>query len=184
MDDIKRPGCCPDKDIWEALPGHLRRWERFCIVLKPPYADIGVFNPKIKYISEKHNFEYDSVITDDFNFNRLPDKQYGTIFCFEMVEHFQNPLFFMNELKRILDKDGRIYVSMPGRPQFLWTKYHFYEMTPKRFNKWILVPLDLMIVRKKMLRTYRKKWWFHFKGFRPLLRIYYDYTWIYEIKHN
>lgn len=74
-------------------------------------------------------------------------------------------------------------LSAPGRPKILWGEYHFREYTPAELQKWILNPLGLQIVRKKRVRI-DHHWSFYFKGIRPFLRLFYGFTWIYEIKKN
>ncbi len=187
MNDPRKPGHCPDKDIWGFSSKYFRNMVKFINGFKEPCVDIGKYNSKIKYISEQCHVNIKQIEVEDFNFDEFPSDLHGkckTIICFEMLEHMQNPLFFMKQMKSILSEDGSIFLSMPGRPEILRTKYHFVELTPKRFLKWILIPMDMQIIRYKKLRIVRKAWWFYFKGFRPLLRIYYDFTWIYEIKHK
>ena len=155
---------------------------RFIGSVRDPCCDIGKINKKSIYLRKCLGVDIKQVEADDFNFEKLKGK-YNTILCFEVLEHLQNPLWFMNELKNILSHDGTIYLSSPGRPKILWTKYHYNELTPSRFNKWILDPLDMKIVRRTKLRPTHSLW-FYLSGFRPLLRIFLNYTNLYEIKVN
>jgi SAM-dependent methyltransferase len=133
-------------------------------------CDIGNSNPKMEYLKEIFDINLEQVTVNDFNFDVFPDKQYDVIFCFEILEHLQNPLFFMTQIKKMMKDNGTLYLSMPSNPRFMWATFHFFEMSKKHFEKWILVPLDLKIVR------HRK--WNHSAdrkamliGIRPLIRM-------------
>jgi len=134
-------------------------------------ADIGPENPKIRLIGEKLGFVATPIVVDDFNFDKLPHgKKFDVIFCLEVLEHLQNPLFFMKELKDLLNDDGTIYLSMPSNPKFMWAEFHFYEMKRKHFEKWIVIPLGLKIVKHKRF-NYVTDWRSVFIGIRPLIKI-------------
>lgn len=132
--------------------------------------DMGEYNPRVKYISEQMKLCIHTIDSFDFNWHVIDTGKCKTIFAFEIVEHLQNPLFFMNELKKALRKDGSIYLIIPCNPRWLWHEMHFFEMDRKHFEKWILKPLSLEIVR------YKKIWFFpswkaYLIGIRPLLRL-------------
>jgi len=144
-------------------------------------AEIGKENIKMNYIKNYLGIKITQVDAQDFNFNILKGS-YDTIFCFEILEHLQNPLWFMAQLKSILKHRGIIYLSMPCRPKLFWSKYHFFEMHPKHFQKWILNPLDLKIIKKKKIFFSFDGIGWHLIGIRPLLRLFYNYTIIYKIQ--
>ena len=132
--------------------------------------DIGEYNPRIKYIAEKMNLEIKTIDKNDFNWDKIKERDCKRIFAFEMFEHVQNPLFFMNELKKAVSNDGYIYVLLPCNPRWLWHERHFFEMNRKHFEKWILNPLDLRIVRYKKI-WHVASWKAYLIGFRPLWRV-------------
>lgn len=80
--------------------------------LRGDIADCGENNPLKKVIEERFNLEIDS-LNWDFNWTMHFNKKYDVILCFEVLEHIMNPLLFLNELKKILKKDGVIYLSTP-----------------------------------------------------------------------
>jgi SAM-dependent methyltransferase len=134
-------------------------------------GDVGPDNHKINLIGEKLGFVANQIVADDFNFDKLSSEQkFDIIFCLEVVEHLQNPLFFMRELKNIIKDTGIIYLSLPSNPRFMWAEYHFYEMSKKHFEKWILTPLNLKIVKYKRF-NFVADWRAIFIGVRPLLKI-------------
>ena len=157
-----------------------RSMVKFIDTRDPNYADIGELNSKMEYIKKELNISVKQ-IDYDFNFDYMAG-HFNTIFCFEVLEYLQNPLFFMNQIKKILNDNGTLYLSSPSRPRFLWTKHHFFEMDRKHLYKWILEPLDFKIVRKKKIRI-NHHWTFYLSGFRLFFRIFFNYTNIYEIKH-
>lgn len=171
----KYPGKSPiDKKAYE---WHINRMLKFMGELDTDksYADIGINNKKIEYIKQKTCIFVVQINSVDFNFAKLSG-QFDVIFCFELLEHLQNPLWFMKQLKSILNDNGMIYLTMPNN--LIWSPYHFFEMSPRHFSKWILIPLDLKIVKYKRLKA---PVIFRF-GIRPLIRFLLNSTYIYKIK--
>jgi SAM-dependent methyltransferase len=177
--DIKTPGYCQEKDIWGFHKSFFDSYADF-IKIRGRCVDIGVKNAKMEYIKDELLLNVGYLSVKDFNFDKLTGS-YDTIFCFETLEHIQNPLFFMREMKSMLRDDGTIYLSLPGRAKIFWTKHHFREYNKKDLQKWILIPLGLEIIRSRRIRI-PKKYISYFKGIRPLLRIFVDFTNLYEIK--
>jgi len=145
--------------------------------------DIGEYNPRVKYISERMNLTVKTIDSEDFNWDKIKERQCKTIFAFEIVEHLQNPLFFMNELKKAIAKDGSIYVIIPCNPRWMWHCMHFFEMDRKHFEKWILNPLKLKIVRYKKI-IFIASWKTYLIGFRPLMRLLFGKTTIKNFIRN
>jgi len=176
------PGICTKEAIMYIDKRIFRKTSEFINNLKGKIADIGCINAKSLYISKSFNVNIDQ-IDCDFNFDVLPVNKYDIIFCLEVLEHLQNPLFFMKNLKLMLRENGIIYLSTPGRPQILWTKHHFFEMNEKHLTKWILEPLGLKIIKRKKIML-RRPFWTYSTGIRPLLRFFLSYTTIYKINHG
>jgi len=147
-------------------------------------ADIGPVNVKSKYVYRWFNIpmvDQYQIDVSDFDFDHIFYAYYDTIFCFEILEHLTNPKFFMEQLSELLLFDGTIFLSTPARPKILWDKHHFNEISSKRLEKWILKPLGLRIIRKQRIRP-THSWLFYLSGFRPFLRLFFNYSIIYEIK--
>ena len=174
-----KPGYETTKHLWSPNPEILKKFADKHIV---PFLkeggikkddvcyDIGEFNPRIKYTVNSMGLDIYTIDYDDFNWDKIAERQCGIVFASEIVEHLQNPLFFMNELKKILAKDGSIYILIPCNPRFLWHEMHFFEMDRKHFEKWILAPLGLKIVRYKKI-YFIASWRTYLIGFRPLWRV-------------
>lgn len=149
-------------------------------------ADVGCKNPKMEYIKKRLGLKVIQIDDKDFNFSDFGERhhrQFDTVFCFEVIEHVQNALSFMQQVQYLIKPYGVIYLSTPGRLKILWTKHHFHEMPPARIDKWIFKPLGLKIIRKKRIWVEHSPF-FYFKGFRPLLRLFLNYTWIYELRND
>lgn len=136
-------------------------------------ADIGPRNPKIDLLHVRANATIQQIMTEDFNWDTLHG-QYNTVFCFEVLEHVQNPLWFMRQLRDLLAPDGRLYLTTPSNPHWLWYPFHFHEMNRQHLEKWILTPLDMHIVRHTRF-NFANDWKAAFIGLRPLLRAIRDW---------
>lgn len=183
--DIKKPGYETTKQLWSPNPKNVEKFVDKHIIpfLKESVFsatggiksgelcyDIGEYNPRIEYLAQRMDLKINTIDADDFNWCKLKERQCDRIFAFEIVEHLQNPLFFMNELKKAISKYGSIYVIIPCNPRWLWHEMHFFEMNKKHFEKWILKPLELRIVRYKKI-IFVTSWRVYLIGFRPLIRL-------------
>lgn len=175
----KKPGYETTKQLWSPNPKYLKKFVDNHII---PFLtesgikegdlcyDIGEYNPRVEYIAERMRLKILTIDSDDFNWDKLVKRQCDRIFAFEIVEHLQNPLFFMKELKKALSKDGSIYIIIPCNPRWLWHEMHFFEMDRKHFEKWILKPLDLNVERYKKIYFF-PPWRTYLIGFRPLIKV-------------
>lgn len=155
---------------------------KFINALHPRVADMGCLNPKSAYIGIFFSVNIEQ-IDADFNFWTPPQgyrNAFDFVLCLEVLEHLQNPLLFMQGIKEILKPGGVIYLSTLAFPRFLWTEYHFFEMSKKHLTKWIFSPLELKIVDYKRLRI-GQPWYFYFSGARPFLRIFFNHIFIYKL---
>ncbi len=149
------------------------------------FADIGVRNKKVEIIERELRVTFTQLIADDFNFDRPKAEnneiKFDVITCFEIIEHLQNPLFFMKQLSDMLQPGGIIYLSTPSRPKMFWPDFHFNEMNEKHLNKWIFSQAGLEISNKGRLRIHMPSW-MYFTGIRPFLRLFINYTNIYQLE--
>lgn len=134
-------------------------------------ADISPDNQKIQELSEIKGFRYKSIYGIDYNFDKIKGK-YDTIFCFEVLEHLQNPLMLMKNIVDSLNPNGIVYVSLPSRPKMLWPDFHYNEIPRDRLNKWIFQPLGLRIEKEKFIKVRPKLRVKLFIGFRPIIRLF------------
>lgn len=78
-------------------------------------GDMGEPNEIAAWVAEA----YDSINHTDFNKEIKPAQKYDTVFCFEVIEHLLNPLFFMEQIrKKCLNKGGVVYLSTPVANRF------------------------------------------------------------------
>jgi len=195
-----KPGYCHDIDIEPETRGHRKRARQIADFVHPrpsdSVADIGKKNTKSELLKKYLDIEIDQVYADDFNFDTFQTaKKYDVVFCFEVLEHLQNPLWFLKQVKGLIKDDGIIYLSTPYRIEYLWSELHFHEMSHTRIQRWLLSPLGLKILRKKRMR-YIKEYRQFLIGIRPIFRllttfnfapilnIFFTYTFIYEIRHE
>lgn len=174
-----KPGYLTKKELWGGNQRIFRRYMKrilpfFQIHPQARCLDIGEPNPQIQHISNEHGVDIWSTDSTDFNFDQLTDHtnlgSWDVIFALGIVEHLQNPLFLLRELRYLLKDDGSLYLIIPCNPRWLWTPHHYHEMGRKRLEKWLLAPLHLEVVR------YRKLWFVMdwrsiFIGIRPLMRV-------------
>lgn len=171
--DVNKPGYETTKQLWSPNPKYLKKFVDKHII---PFLDIkegascvdmGERNPRMEYIEKQLDIKVSTINKRDFNFAIL-DRKSDVTFALEIVEHLQNPLWFMRELKKMTD--GSIYVLIPCNPKWLWHEMHFFEMNRKHFEKWILKPLELKIVRYKKI-YFIANWRVYLIGLRPLIRV-------------
>ena len=184
--DVKKPGYETIEELWSSNPKYLKKFVDRKII---PFLDIkdgahcfdmGEKNPRMEYMRKRLDLDVLQVYGEDFNFSRLDwvIHDANVVFAFEVIEHLQNPLWFMRELKKLTD--GSIYVIIPCNPWWLWHEKHFFEMDRKHFEKWILKPLDLKIVRYKKI-IFIAAWRKYLIGFRPLARVLTGKTTIHDM---
>ena len=179
-------GHIPNHELEEYYPAYFEKLVKFIgqanIKEGATYADIGLKNAKMEYIKSRLNIEVDQVAGKDFNY-LFQEKPYDVIFCLETLEHIANQLTLIQSLKAMMKKDGVIILSSPARPLFLWTRYHYHEVSPDRLERWLLEPTGLKIVRRKKIRI-PHSFGFYFKGFRAFMRLFYNFTQVYEIRQS
>ena len=146
--------------------------------IKPPVGDMGERNPLIDFLEEKLDISASSIDNIDFDYHMIEGK-YGTIFCFDILEHLFNPLFALENIKKSLLPNGIIYISIPYRPHFMWTEHHFHEMDDKR-RKWLFDRAGLQIVKHKKVPL-RGRFVEHLRGIRPLIRYFHKSLRLYKL---
>lgn len=175
MDIKRKPGYETTEQLWSSNPVYIKKFVDkkiipFLFVNRGDYCfDLGEKNPRMEYMRKAMDIEIVQIDSSDFNFDILPYESADAVFAFEVIEHLQNPLWFMKQLKRLIDS-GCIYVIMPENPKWLWHEMHFMEMNRKHFERWILNPLDLRINRHKKI-IFIGSWKKYLIGFRPLYRL-------------
>jgi len=177
-DDPLRPGYNNEGEMWQAKPSRVKRYMSGKVIpflnLTPDMicVDMGESNPRMEYMkSQLPGIRIDQCTVNDFNFDQVDiGTKYDAIFAFDIFEHIQNGLFFMYQMKRLLKDGGSIYVNVPENSYWLWARKHYFEMRRKRFEKWIVIPLGMKIVRQKHI-IFFADWRAIFIGIRPLVKV-------------
>jgi hypothetical protein len=170
-----KPGFNDTSELWDLNMKRLNRFVKeiilfFNINLHQKCVDIGESNPKMELIKHKLKIKVDQLVVNDLNFDKLQHfDKYDIIFALDIIEHLQNPLWFVNELKNILNDNGSIYVMMPCNRRWLWMEGHYFELDKKHFDKWIIKPLGLKIVKYKLI-CFIMDWRSILIGIRPLIK--------------
>ncbi len=106
--------------------------------------------------------------------------RYDVVTCFEVLEHLFNPLRCLLQIKKVLVRDGRLYLSTPtGKPQFLLSPSHFHEFSDHSLTA-LIKRAGFTELRRKKVTT--QPWWFYFTGIRPMLRGVFERTWLLELE--
>lgn len=183
MNIALNPGYNTRETIEAPTPNMVREFLKFMYLhVDNDIHDIGERNWKSDYM-RKHGYTVHQVNANDFNFDKFSiPKNVRVITCFEVLEHIQNPLFFMQNIADSMDEKSVLFLSTPGRNRMFWTDHHFHEMNAAHLTKWILKPLGLQIIQKRKVRiSDGLPWYFYLTGIRPLLRALANNTTIYQI---
>jgi len=162
----------------------LREYIEFIDELHQPVLDIGGENWINEQIETQMKFR--SYRTFETNFNDVveaPRKDFGTIFCFEVVEHVMNPLNFMRDILRLTAPGGVVYLSTPRISiiSIYHTEMHFTEYKESKLDT--LFEYAGFAVEKKELFCNIPLWW-AVTGFRPLFRKIFHRSIVYELRKS
>ncbi len=101
---------------------------------------IGVDNNKeaIKYAKKYYDFEKTEYLVADAKDKKLKEQlgTFNTIVSMETVEHIKNDYLFVENLKKLLKKDGRLIISTPygrGRDIECANPYHYRQYKKQEF---------------------------------------------------
>ena len=62
---------------------------------------------------------------------KIGDDQFDTVICFQVIEHIQNDLRLLSEIKRVLKPGGILYLTTPNRlTSFTRNPFHVREYLP------------------------------------------------------
>ena len=177
MNDPKKPGYQSTSVLWAVKWPRIRRYIDNHVIpfmkfkLGDTCMDLGEVNPRISYLQNRTALNFDSWSPPDLNFDSIDkEKHYDIITAFDIMEHLQCAMHTLSEMKKSLKDDGSIYINNPCNPRWLWSDEHFFEYPMKHFERWIVNPLGLKVVRKKRIFFIANRKAF-FIGVRPLLRV-------------
>jgi SAM-dependent methyltransferase len=101
--------------------------------------------------------------------------EWGTICCFEVLEHVGNPLRLLDQMKAALKAGGSIWLSTPlvarWRPDSFRGNNHVFEFTRPQLD-FLLQKAKLQVKQRREIRY--KYWWQYLTGPRPFVRYFSD----------
>jgi len=137
--------------------------------------DVGSGDKFLKNILEKKNHNYFSLDIDDIDFERdnfnFEQEKFDIVICLAVIEHLSDPSVLLNEINRVLKKDGYLYISTPN---WIYCKNDFYN-DPTHKKPYTPSSLEniLEINNFNNIKTFpnlrcKPKWWYtgKFRFFR------------------
>ncbi len=111
----------------------------------------------------------------DLNFGDWqPSGQYPIAFCFEVIEHVQNPLVLLREIRKRMVPGGTLYLSCPKATfRLLQMSAHFNEMDEYRLRT-LFDLADCFRIEQFGTTGSNYPWFIFWRGFRPLLRAVFE----------
>ncbi len=110
-----------------------RKFKRVC--------GVDVSEGAIKYAKENwQEKNIDFVVGSGINIP-FPRDTFDVVVAFEVFEHIEKWESFLQEIKRVLKKDGKLYISTPNKDIYSpgtakpINPHHFFEMTESEFKK-------------------------------------------------
>ncbi len=150
--------------------------------------DIGRLSPLTEEIKKNiltgkgEIFNTDGDLDIDFFIpeSKNANKKFDIIIFSHTIEHLFNPLYSLLRIKEVMDENSKLYVILPQRPKFLWTKGHFHEIDDYRMKLLIeRAELDIVSIENK---RYCRAFYEYFKGIRPFFRMFLEKNGYYELK--
>lgn len=140
--------------------------------------DVGERSPFTEQLEKSLQIKIENT-NFDLNYPKQLNKKYDSIFCFEVLEHLQNPLLFLDWMADHLSKNGKVYLTTPkgGFPSLLmWPKSHYHEIDEYRLKSLF----DLSKLTITYFKTFNAPMSIYLQtGFiRPIFRILWG-GWIY-----
>lgn len=91
------------------------------------YNGLDISQIAKKSLNFKVNKEPKIIIKDAMKGLPFKKESFDRIFCLEVIEHVHTPIFLLDEIKRVLKKDGKAVVSCPN-------PYYWINMLNTLFN--------------------------------------------------
>ncbi|HDY89865.1 MAG TPA: hypothetical protein ENH82_17325 [bacterium] len=143
--------------------------------LKPEGSilDIGERNPLTKRLEKYFATTIDSTIGDlDLQLCCFA-REYDIVIFSQVIEHLFNPLFCLENIKKVMHKDSILIIGTPIKPGFITTATcHFHEMDNRNFKK-LIARAGFKITNWQRFYRYRNFRISGFFGIRPFIRMFY-----------
>lgn len=143
--------------------------------------DVGQRNPLTELL-EKGEMKLRITNTEgDLDVFILQDTNiYNYILYSHTIEHQFNPLHTLLELKKVMSDKTLMFIILPRRGKLLWCKGHFHEIDDYRMRL-LLERAELEIVSLELHKAWRP-WYFYLTGFKPIMRLFFEYNAYYEVR--
>ncbi|MCK5018393.1 MAG: methyltransferase domain-containing protein [Candidatus Peribacteraceae bacterium] len=152
---------------------------KLCSYVGKSWLDVGKKNEFTSYINVQLSVPCDNTSGDlDFEFS-APNNKYDVILFSHVIEHLMNPLLTLCRLREFMGSDSVMFVAMPDRGRLLWTRNHFHEIDSYRFVE-LCKKAQLQVDDRFTFRVY-DYWWYYFRGFRPLWRLFRERSVVYMV---
>jgi len=103
-------------------------------------------------------------------------KFWDYIFMFDILEHLMDPFTVLRQARVSLKDGGKLFITVPRRPKFLWNRGHFNEFDEWRFRVFV-ERAGFKIVYQTSWRMKKSRF-----GVRPILRYFLERTYFYELR--
>jgi len=134
-----------------------------------PYRHL--LSPQFEYTGIDHfdsaSFGYN---TDVLKFDgvNIPfqENSIGTIICTEVLEHTQRPQELVDDMFRVLQKEGTAFITIPWSARFHYIPYDYYRFTPymlkiifKKFSEIEILPrgTDITVIASKIILIFARQ---------------------------
>ena len=83
-------------------------------------------------IADAEKFDYSNSEITPFNGEDIPfeDEKFEGLICTEVLEHVQNYQKLINEMYRVMKKDGNGIITIPWSARYHYIPYDFFRYTP------------------------------------------------------
>ncbi len=83
-------------------------------------------------IVDAEKFDYKNSLITPFNGEDIPfrDDEFGGVICTEVLEHVENYQKLINEIHRVMKKDGEAIITIPWSARYHYIPYDFFRYTP------------------------------------------------------
>ena len=95
--------------------------------------DKSVINVAKNYFGLKNVFVADLNSFFDGNVAEFP--KFDIITFFEVLEHLDNPLYFIEGVVKLLKPNGKLVISVPSRER-LFTNSYYWDFPPSHLSRW------------------------------------------------
>lgn len=146
--------------------------------------DIGRRSPATDYLEKFFNVKVENTDGDlDLPGFLNTDSVFDVIIFSHTIEHLFAPLNTLLELKKYMHsggKDSYLYIILPSRPKFLWSKQHFHEIDNYRM-KLLLERAGFEVLEYSRLKMERG-FFDYIRGIRMFLRLFFEFNAYYKCK--